>query len=88
MTQIAVELSDDLIASIDELVLSGAFPSRSAVVRSGIDIEEVVRSQRRQTHDERYRDGYRRQPETPEELAEAAGLAVRSIHDEPWEPWW
>ena len=84
--QIAVKLPEELVGELDSLVERGAFPSRSQAVRTGI--EAVVSSHRRQEEDRRYRDAASARPETGEEVAEAARLAVEAINDEPWERWW
>ncbi|MDQ3352941.1 MAG: ribbon-helix-helix domain-containing protein [Actinomycetota bacterium] len=86
MTQIAVKLPDELVAEVDELVADGAFANRSVAVRRGL--EAIVDSERRRRLDGAYEDGYRRIPETEQELAEATRLAIQAIHDEPWDPWW
>lgn len=48
----------------------------------------MVTARQRQELDQRYRDAIERRPESEEEMAEAARLAVEAIHDEPWERWW
>ncbi len=85
-TQIAVKLPDDLVGRLDALVSHGAFPTRSAAVRAGLEI--VISDESRRAVQSAYRDGYARVPETDAELAEAARLGTRAIHDEPWERWW
>ncbi len=85
-TQIAVKLPDEIVARIDELVAQGAFPSRSAVVRRGL--EAVVNAHQNRAIDRAYQEAYGRFPETDTELREAARLAIESIDEEPWEKWW
>lgn len=84
--QIAVKLPDDLLERIDTLVSEGVFASRSAAVRHGL--ETVVEKRKRELIDEAFREGFRRFPETEEELQEATRLAIESIEEEPWEKWW
>lgn len=86
LTQVAVKLPDDLVRQVDELVDNGVFPSRSSVIRRGV--ETIVRAQRQHAVAEEYERGYRRFPESEPELVEATRLAVTAIHDEPWERWW
>jgi len=62
------------------------FPSRSAVIRRGL--EAVVEAQRQQAVAQAYERGYRELPESEQELAEATRLAVTAIQEEPWEKWW
>lgn len=85
-TQIAVKLSDDVVARLDDLVSRGIFANRSAAVRRGLEV--ILRTHERRRTDEAFRDGFEDRPETDEELREAERLAVEAIHDEPWEKWW
>lgn len=85
-TQIALKVPDDLVAAVDQLVASGRFESRSDAIRFGIGL--AVGQARRDEIDHAFIEGYRRNPQTDEELADAKRLAIASIEDEPWEPWW
>ncbi len=84
--QIAVKLSDDLVAALDQLVTEGAFDSRSSAVRHGVAV--VLAAHRRHAVDRAYIEGYSRSPETEEELRRTTQMAVESINDEPWDRWW
>jgi Arc/MetJ-type ribon-helix-helix transcriptional regulator len=84
--QIAVKLSNQIVAAIDELIAEGRYDSRSAAVRAGLDM--VTRQARAERIDRAFTDGFRRMPERPEELREARRLAIEAIDDEPWEKWW
>jgi len=84
--QIAVKLPDELLREVDRLVDRGAFENRSQAVRSGL--EAMVAARRHEEVNRQYRDGYARFPEAREEMAEATRLAVESINEEPWDPWW
>ena len=84
--QIAVKLSEELLAAVDSLVAEGRFDSRSAVVRAGLRM--VMDQARAEQIDRAFIDGFRRMPERPEELREARRLAIEAIEDEPWEKWW
>lgn len=86
MTQIAVKLPEHLVAAVDQLVADGAFASRSAAVRRGL--EDMVDRQRRSRIDREFAEGFRRSPDTAQELADATRLAVGAIDDEPWVKWW
>jgi Arc/MetJ-type ribon-helix-helix transcriptional regulator len=86
MTQIAVKIPDQLLDTVDHLVGEGRFDSRSHAVRAGL--EALVRLDREKRTDLAFARGFERHPERPEELADAARLAVDAINDEPWEPWW
>lgn len=80
--QIAVRLPDDLAARLDEAVRSGAFPSRAEAVRVAID--ELLDGLRRRQVGAAIVEGYRRQPQTDEDVEAAEAAAIRSIDEEPW----
>lgn len=84
--QIAVKLPDELLEAVDDLVAAGRFSSRSSAVRAGLSI--VVSQAERDVTDRAFAEGFRRHPDTPDELADARRLAVDAIEDEPWERWW
>ena len=86
MTQIAVKVSEELLARLDDLVAQGVYPSRSAAVRQGL--ESVLLSYRLGAIDRGFREGFLRTPETDGEIEDARRLAVEAIDDEPWERWW
>jgi Arc/MetJ-type ribon-helix-helix transcriptional regulator len=80
--QIAVRIPDELAASIDELVSSGRFVTKAEAIRSAIEV--LVQSERRREVGERIVEGYRRNPQTDNDVAAATQAALRSIHEEPW----
>jgi Arc/MetJ-type ribon-helix-helix transcriptional regulator len=84
--QIAVKLSDEMLAALDELVTAGHFESRSGAVRAGV--REILRQTARRGTDLKFAEGFRRSPESEAELADAYRLAFEAIEDEPWERWW
>jgi len=84
--QIAVKIPDEMLDAVDDLVAAGRFSSRSGAVRAGLSI--VVRRAERGVVDQAFTNGFRRHPDTPEELADARRLGVDAIEDEPWERWW
>lgn len=86
MTQIAVKLPSSLVAELDSLVRGGSFKSRSDAVRQAL--HRLVKGDEQRRIDEAFEEGYRRMPTTEEELATAERLAIESIREEPWEPWW
>ncbi|MGH8905986.1 MAG: ribbon-helix-helix domain-containing protein [Egibacteraceae bacterium] len=81
MSQLAVRVSDELVRLIDELVDRGRFTTKAELVR--IAITELVERERRCVIGEAMADGYRRIPQTDEELEAATVAAIRSIHEEP-----
>ncbi len=85
-TQIAVKLPDDIVVSIDRLIANGIYPNRSAAIRAGLKM--VTEQARTQTIDAAFAQGFKHNPETEEELAEAYRSGIEAIEDEPWERWW
>jgi Arc/MetJ-type ribon-helix-helix transcriptional regulator len=80
--QIAVRLSGELLAQLDELVARGVFESRASAVRAGI--EAITAADRRRAIDRALLEGYRRIPPThAEEVAVVASLR-EAIAEEPW----
>ena len=80
--QIAVRLSDDLATRLDAAVQDGTFPSRAEAVR--VAIGELLDNLRRRQVGEAIADGYRRRPQTDDDVAAAEAAAIRSINEEPW----
>jgi Arc/MetJ-type ribon-helix-helix transcriptional regulator len=80
--QIAVRLPDELAERLDRLVENGRFASKAEAVRSAI--QDMLDHERRTEVGERIADGYRRIPQSDEEVAIATRSAIRSIEDEPW----
>lgn len=86
MTQIAVKISDEQLALIDEMVARGDVPSRSAAVREGL--AALIQARTRLDLDRRFREGFAAHPETDQEMREARRLAIDAIDEEVWEKWW
>lgn len=84
--QIAVKLEDEAVAMLDRLVADGSFASRSQAVRTAVEV--LVCSEERRRIDDAFTRGFRSQPESDGEMAEATRLAIASIEAEPWERWW
>jgi Arc/MetJ-type ribon-helix-helix transcriptional regulator len=85
-TQIAIRLSDDLLSQVDAAIERGAFPSRAAAVRAGIDL--LMRRQRDDEIAEEYRRAYGDKPQDTrllEGMAILAGevIATRDAASEP-----
>jgi len=80
--QVAVRLPVDLLAAVDRLVAAGAYPSRAAVVRAGL--ETIADAERRRTVDDAVVDGYTRLPPTQFEDAAALASLRDAIAEEPW----
>lgn len=80
--QIAVRLPEPLLSDLDELVESGAYESRAAAVRAGI--EAIMKLERQRLTDRAVIDGYTRQPPTETEEHAALASMREAILDEPW----
>jgi Arc/MetJ-type ribon-helix-helix transcriptional regulator len=80
--QIAVRLPEELLAVLDDLVARGAYESRAAAVRAGI--ETVVELDRRRLTDLAVVEGYRRTPPTEGEREAAIASLRDAILEEPW----
>lgn len=81
-SQIAVRLPESLLSDLDELVRSGAYESRAAAVRAGIEAIMKLELQRRT--DRAVIDGYTRHPPTETEHQAALASLREAILDEPW----
>jgi Arc/MetJ-type ribon-helix-helix transcriptional regulator len=80
--QIAVRIPQDLLTRLDEMVRSGAYESRAAAVRAGL--EAIARLDERRSIDRSIIDGYRRDPPTSAEDAAALESLREAIQEEPW----
>lgn len=82
MVQIAVRLDDELVAQVDHLVRSGVVDSRSQAVREGL--WALVEQRRRRAVGEAIVEGYRRLPQTTDEIAWSDEATAAMIAEEPW----
>ncbi len=80
--QIAVRLSPELMARLDELVQAGTFESRAAAVRAGV--EAIAKAEQSRALDRAIVDGYTHIPPTPAEDAAALESLRAAIAEEPW----
>jgi len=80
--QIPVRLSEALLADLDVLVADGAFRSRAAAIRAGI--EAIVHGEQQQRIDRQIIDGYIRHPPTLQEQHAALASMRDAIAEEPW----
>jgi Arc/MetJ-type ribon-helix-helix transcriptional regulator len=80
--QIAVRLPEELLHELDGLVASGAYASRAAAVRAGV--EAIMVLERRQQTDRAIVEGYRRSPPTAAEHDAAIASLRDAIAEEPW----
>jgi Arc/MetJ-type ribon-helix-helix transcriptional regulator len=80
--QVAVRVPEELLAALDELVDRGAYESRAAAVRAGI--EAVMELERRRQTDDAMIEGYRLNPSTKPERKAAIASLRDAIAEEPW----
>lgn len=80
--QIAVRIPDALVQDLDEVVARGDFANRAEAVRTAI--EALVDTERRRRIGVSIAEGYRRLPQTDDEVERATAAAIASIHEEPW----
>ena len=75
-------MSEERVARIDALVADGAHPSRASVIVAAID--RLVAQLESERIDREIVEGYRRIPQTAEELDWAEWSTIESIREEPW----
>lgn len=80
--QIAVRLSAEQLALLDDLVDRGEYETRAAAVRAGI--ETLLELDRRGRVDRSIVEGYLRIPATHAEKAAAVASLRDAIAEEPW----
>ena len=80
--QIAVRLPAPLLSCLDDLVESGVYESRAAVVRAGI--EAIARLEEHRRIDRAIVVGYTRLPPTEAEGDAARDSLREAILEEPW----
>ena len=85
MAQLGTRVDDELVAQLDEMVDKGEAKSRSDAVRSAL--EEMLDQRRRRLIGEAIVEGYRRIPETEDELRWAEQNLREMVAEEPWERW-
>ena len=82
MAQIVTRVDDQLMAQLDAFVASGEAESRSDAVRRAL--EAMIDERRRRLVGKAIAEGYRRVPETDEELRRADENARALVAEEPW----
>lgn len=80
--QLVTRVPDDVAGAIDDLVREGVFDSRSDAVRAGLSV--VIDRQRRLAVGRTIVEGYRRVPQTEDDLAWSDAASAAMIAEEPW----
>ena len=82
MAQLITRVDDEMVAQLDAIVASGEAESRSHAVRRAL--EAMIDQRRRRLIGEAIAEGYRRVPETDEELRWAEENGRSMVAEEPW----
>ena len=82
MAQFVTRLDDRLVEEVDALVSDGVVANRSEAVRLGL--ERLVDQHHRDQIGAKIAEGYRRQPQTDEELAGLDHATRALVEEEPW----
>lgn len=82
MAQLVTRISEELAAEVDALVAAGTVDSRSAAVRIGL--ERLVDEDRRRAVGEAIVDGYRRLPQSVDDVGWTDDATAAMIAEEPW----
>jgi Arc/MetJ-type ribon-helix-helix transcriptional regulator len=85
-TQVAVRLDDQLLRDLDWLVIRCSFENRAEAIRSALT-ELAVRERQREIG-EQIAEGYRRVPQTVDELSWAQPPFFPGLPDEDWSDLW
>ena len=85
-TQLAIRLPDDLLRDLDWVIMRLNYDSRAEAMRDAL--VKLIDQERRREIGEQIAEGYRRMPQTEEEIASAYDSLRQSIDEEPWEKWW
>jgi Arc/MetJ-type ribon-helix-helix transcriptional regulator len=82
MPTVAIRLPDEMIIEIDGLIEAGSFSTRTEVIKGAL--ERLLADLERERIDRAIIEGYRRIPETEEEMAQAHQNAKEMVEEEPW----
>jgi len=82
MAQLVTRVDDQLVEQVDALVASGVVANRSDAVRLGLT--RLIEDHRRRQVGAQIVDGYRRWPQTEDELAGLDEATRSLIEEEPW----
>ncbi|MEO8267376.1 MAG: ribbon-helix-helix protein, CopG family [Ilumatobacteraceae bacterium] len=85
-SQLAIRLPDDLLRDLDWIVVRLKYDSRTEAMRDAL--VRLVDQERRRDIGEQIAEGYRRMPQTEEEIDGGDQAFLDSVNDEPWDKWW
>lgn len=81
-TQLAIRLPDELIADLDWVVIRLKYDSRAEAMRDAL--VRLIDQERRRQIGEQIADGYRRMPQTEEEMADIPFQSWDLDDDDDW----
>jgi Arc/MetJ-type ribon-helix-helix transcriptional regulator len=84
-TQVAVRLTDELLETLDWLVARCDYENRAEAIRASL--EAHARRERSREIGERIAEGYRRIPQTPDEVPDPHFAGWDSLDDGDWSGW-
>lgn len=82
MQQLVVRVPDEMALAVDALIDAGEYTTRSDAVRAAVDA--FLDRRRRDEVGRRIVDGFRRVPDTDEEMAAAYENARTTVEEERW----
>lgn len=85
-TQLAIRLPDDVLRDLDWIVLRLNYDSRTEAMRDAL--MKLIDQERRREIGEQIAEGYRRMPQTEDEMCGSDRALIESVNEEPWEKWW
>ena len=80
--QLVTRVPDEVVAAVDELIRDGVFSSRSDAVRAAL--VAVIDRRRRDAIGAAIAEGYRRIPQSDDELSWPDRASAAMIAEEPW----
>jgi len=81
-TQLAIRLPDDLLRDLDWLVVRLSYDSRTEAMREAL--VRLIDQERRRQIGEEIAEGYRRMPQTEEEMADIPSQSWDLDGDDDW----
>ena len=84
-TQVAIRLDDELLERLDWLVVRCRFDTRADAIRAAL--ADLTERERQRDIGEQIADGYRRIPQTADEIAVPDFSTWDALDDEDWSDW-
>jgi metal-responsive CopG/Arc/MetJ family transcriptional regulator len=84
-TQLAIRLPDDVLRDLDWIVLRLNYDSRTEAMRDAL--MKLIDQERRREIGEQIAEGYRRMPQTEDEMADIPFQSFDLDGDDDWSDW-